>query len=75
MFKCSQYSKDIVAISFHSSDEVLEFEFTVMNLPSFVLVMSTQKLESLSVNTGIPSRSSDPNFEYRTLEKNEKKER
>lgn len=52
-----------------SSDEVLEFEFTVMNLPSFVLVISTQKLESLSVNTGTSSISGHPNFVQRTLPK------
>lgn len=40
-----------------------------MNLPSFVVVMSTQKLESLSVNTGTSSISGHPNFVQRTLPK------
>lgn len=52
-----------------SSDELLEFEFTVINLPSFVLVRSTQKLESLSVNTKTSSVIPDPNVVQRTLQK------
>lgn len=43
----------------------------MINLPSFVLVISTQKLELLSVNTGTSSISSDPSFVKRTLKKKE----
>ena len=50
-----------------SSDELLELEFTVINLPSFVLVMSTQKLGSLSVNTGTSFTASDPSLMHCTL--------
>jgi|APAra0007618328_1042625.scaffolds.fasta_scaffold01556_4 hypothetical protein len=53
----------------NSSDEVLEFELIVTNLPSFVVVMSTQKLESLSVNTTASSLPSDSTFVTTTLQK------
>lgn len=50
-----------------SSDEVLELEFTVMNFPSLVFVMSRQKLELFSVNIGILSTESDPILVQSTL--------
>lgn len=50
-----------------SSDDVLELEFTVINLPSFVLVISKQKRESFSVSIMTSSPECDPSLVHDTL--------